>query len=43
VVAATVAFVVLGERLEALQLVGGGLILAGIALLHVRAAPASAA
>jgi drug/metabolite transporter (DMT)-like permease len=43
VVAATVAFVVLGERPEALQLVGGGLILAGIALLHVRAAPASAA
>jgi drug/metabolite transporter (DMT)-like permease len=43
VVAATVAFVVLGETLEALQLVGGGLILAGIALLHVRAAPASAA
>ncbi len=36
VVAAGVAFVVLGESLEWPQLVGGLLILAGIALLHVR-------
>jgi drug/metabolite transporter (DMT)-like permease len=43
VVAATVALVVLGERLEGLQLVGGALILAGIALLHARAEPPSAA
>jgi drug/metabolite transporter (DMT)-like permease len=43
VVAAAVALVALGESLEALQLVGGGLILAGIALLHARAEPTSAA
>jgi drug/metabolite transporter (DMT)-like permease len=43
VVAAAVAFVVLGERLEGFQLVGGALILAGIALLHVRAEETSAA
>lgn len=36
-VAAAVAFLVLGERLEPLQLAGSVLILAGIALLHVRA------
>jgi drug/metabolite transporter (DMT)-like permease len=43
VVAATVAFVVLGESLGALQLVGGALILAGIALLHARQEKASPA
>lgn len=36
IVAAAVAYVVLGERLEPLQLLGGGLVLAGIALLHAR-------
>ncbi len=36
VVAAAVAFAVLGESLDWPQVVGGGLILAGIGLLHVR-------
>lgn len=36
IVAAVVAYFVLGERLEPLQLVGGGLVLGGIALLHIR-------
>ncbi len=35
-VAAGVAFLVLGERLDSLQLAGGALILAGIGLLHGR-------
>jgi drug/metabolite transporter (DMT)-like permease len=39
VVAPTVAFAVLGERLDWPQAVGGGLILTGIGLLHVRGAP----
>ena len=42
VVAATVAFFVLGESLEGLQLLGGALILAGIALLHARGESAPA-
>jgi drug/metabolite transporter (DMT)-like permease len=37
-VAAAAAYLVLGERLEPLQLAGGGLSLAGIAILHVRQA-----
>ncbi len=41
VVAAAVAFAVLGESLDWPQLVGGVLILSGIGLLHVRVAPAS--
>lgn len=41
VVAAGVAFAVLGERLDWPQMVGGVLILAGIGLLHVRASPAT--
>lgn len=41
VVAAAVAFAVLGESLDWPQVVGGGLILAGIGLLHVRVSSAS--